>query len=180
MEIDAQKFIEDVENEKFETFSTEVTLASVKKDPQKAFAEAMNFMDEQINSGRLASALVQVKGEEISFYLQNGIVNLPYRYIKNISKMMSDQGNCPLNVYMIVESPDVNRSKLRIDELSSQDDFAVDDDINAKLVEWVNQQLAAVDENRAIADEAEKQTDKKKPAKKTTAKKTTKKTTKKK
>lgn len=174
MEIDAQKFIEDVENEKFETFSTEVALASVKKDPKKAFAEAMDFMDEQINSGRLASALVQVKGEEISFYLQNGIVNLPYRYIKNISKMMSDQGNCPLNVYMIVESPDVNRSKLRIDELSSQDDFAVSDDINAKLVEWVNQQLAAVDENRAIADEAEKQTDKKKPAKKTT-KKTTKK-----
>lgn len=174
MEIDAQKFIEDVENEKFETFSTEVALASVKKDPQKAFAEAMDFMDEQINSGRLASALVQVKGEEISFYLQNDIVNLPYRYIKNISKMMSDQGNCPLNVYMIVESTDVNRSKLRIDELSSQDDFAVNDDINAKLVEWVNQQLAAVDENRAIADEAEKQTDKKKPAKKTT-KKTTKK-----
>ncbi|CAI2560677.1 MULTISPECIES: hypothetical protein [Apilactobacillus] len=177
MEMDAQKFIDDVTAENFETYSAEVSLADLKKDTAKAFQPLMEFMEEQVNSGRLASALLQVKGEDISFYLQNNIVNLPFRYIKNISKMMSDETNCPLNVYMFVESPDVNRSKMRIDELSSQDDFAVNADLSAKLGAWANDQLAAIEENQKIEQEDAEKTDKKKSAAK---KKTTKKTTKKK
>lgn len=90
--------------------------------------------------------------------------------------MMSDETGCPLNVYMFVESPDVNRSKMRIDELSSQDNFAFNADLSTKLGAWANDQLAAIEENQKIEQEAAEKTDKKKPAAK---KKTTKKTAKK-
>ena len=78
---------------------------------------------------------------------------------------------------MFVESPDVNRSKMRIDELSSQDDFAVNADLSAKLGAWANEQIAAIEENQKIEQEAAEKTDKKKPAAK---KKATEKTTNKK
>lgn len=177
MKMDAQKFISDVEDEKFATNSAEMTLEDIKKDVKAAIKPQLSFMEEMINSGRLASTLLQVKGQEVSFYLQNNIINLPYRYVKNISKIMSGSGEDDLHVYMFVESPDVNRSKMRIDELAAQDDFAVSDEIIDKLAAWVLRQIGAIENTREEQAEADKQTDKKK---KTTKKKSTKKTTKKK
>lgn len=157
MKMDVQEFIDKINDEQFEVQTVEVTSADLANNPVKSFQPLLKFMEEQVNLGHLASAMLHVKGEETSFFLQNCIVNLPYRYSKNISKMMSGDGDCDLNIYMIVESPDVNRSKLRIDELSSQDDFSDNAKLEQKLADWSKDQLASIDENKEKRLKAEKE-----------------------
>ncbi|UQS84558.1 hypothetical protein MOO46_04715 [Apilactobacillus apisilvae] len=172
MKMDVQEFIDRINDEKFEVNSQEISAAELAKNPETAFKPLLQFMEEQINLGHLASAMLQVKGEETSFFLQNCIVNLPYRYSKNISKMMSGDGKCELNIYMFVESKDVNRSSLRIDELASQDEFTINDVIEQKLSKWTKEQLNSIDENKKARLEAEKEiTKESKPKKKKTTKK---------
>jgi hypothetical protein len=148
MKMDAQKFINDITEENYETNLVEISWKQVITNPQSSLSDQLAFMEEQINLGRLASSQLLVKNEDISFFLQNGIVNLPYRYAKNISKMMSGDGDCELHVYMFVESPDVNRSKLRIDELALQDDFNNDQHTLQTLTDWMQTQLTAIEANR--------------------------------
>jgi hypothetical protein len=148
MKMDAQKFINDITEENYETNLVEISWKQVITNPQSSLSDQLAFMEEQINLGRLASSQLLVKNEDISFFLQNGIVNLPYRYDKNISKMMSGDGDCELHVYMFVESPDVNRSKLRIDELALQDDFNNDQHTLQTLTDWMQTQLTAIEANR--------------------------------
>jgi hypothetical protein len=148
MKMDAQKFINDITEENYETNLVEISWKQVITNPQSSLSDQLAFMEEQINLGRLASSQLVVKNEDISFFLQNGIVNLPYRYDKNISKMMSGDGDCELHVYMFVESPDVNRSKLRIDELALQDDFNNDQHTLQTLTDWMQTQLTSIEANR--------------------------------
>jgi hypothetical protein len=148
MKMDAQKFINDITEENYETNLVEISWKQVITNPQSSLSDQLAFMEEQINLGRLASSQLLVKNEDISFFLQNGIVNLPYRYAKNISKMMSGDGDCELHVYMFVESPDVNRSKLRIDELALQDDFNNDQHTLQTLTDWMQTQLTSIEANR--------------------------------
>lgn len=154
MKMDAQKFINDITEGNFETNLVETSWKQVTTNLQATLSDQLAFMEEQINLGRLASSQLVVKDEEISFFLQNGIVNLPYRYAKNISKIMSGDGDCDLHVYMFVESPDVNRSKLRIDELAPQDNFNNDQHTLQVLTDWMQTQLTTIETNRK-ADAAE-------------------------
>lgn len=187
MEIAVADFIEKVETEQVTAQRFEITRGALEQQGKKAvLTPIVEFVSETVQKGELASATLAFTDDEIEFRLETSIINLPLRYVNTIKKMLSDEDDMAVNVYSVIESPDVNASSLRIDKVASVEDFETHQDVMAESIgEWLDTQLAAIktnEEHRAETDalKAKEEADaEKKPAKKTTAKKTIKKTPKK-
>lgn len=76
------------------------------------------------------------------------MINLPFQDAKIISKMLQDEETLPVNVYLVIVSPLVNQSGLRIDEVASADDYVGNVANYLDMMNnWVSEHLAAVKEN---------------------------------
>ncbi|MHA8110550.1 hypothetical protein ACYATP_03445 [Lactobacillaceae bacterium Melli_B4] len=161
MEIDTQSFIDQVTDEQFESTYFMTQKAALEKDVSAVIQPMIDFMVQQIKANQIAQARLVVEDADAEFKLETCIINLPLRYVKAISKITTDEGVQPLNVYMTVESPAVNRSSLRIDEVAPADEFVADaDQMNAKITPWVQEQLAKIDANLAAGAEEATEADK--------------------
>ncbi|ANZ57472.1 hypothetical protein BGL34_06240 [Fructilactobacillus lindneri] len=165
MKIDEAKFVEEAEAEEFASKQFESTLAKLKTDPTKVLKPLCEFIEAAINSDKIASADLTVKDAEVCIKLQTSIINLPLNYSKNINKIMVGDGDVDVNVYMIITSPNINKSKLRIDELDDSVSFlekATGEDLE-RFVAWTKDQLEIISGNKkaetetsASKDEAKK------------------------
>ncbi|WP_054657489.1 hypothetical protein [Apilactobacillus ozensis] len=104
-------------------------------------------MQNGITAGEIKSCELKIEDLDATVYLQNNIINLPFRYAKNIGKIIKDSDNLEMSVYMIIESDDVNRSKLRIDKLAD-DKIFLERDFTADFVSWLKIQLDAIESNK--------------------------------
>ncbi|GLB47359.1 hypothetical protein WR164_13380 [Philodulcilactobacillus myokoensis] len=175
MQINIKNFISEITDEKFQKQSQSTTKGNLTKHFNATIKSAVNFIVQNIKKNQIAQAELVTKRPETSIRLELNVINLPLRYAKNIGKVTKDDANYDLNVYMVIESPDVNRSKLRIDELASADDFNQNpDQYLPKFKAWVNNQFEQIDDNKQSG--SKKETQKATSNKKTsTKKKTTKK-----
>ena len=115
---------------------------------------AIQFMLDQFDKGYLGQYNLDVKmkkGDPVSVRLEANLINVPMGEAERLDGKLLDQGpEYPVNLYMVMESADVNKSGLRIDELANDTDQG---GIIASLVEraqgWMAEHLAAVAENRA-------------------------------
>ena len=65
-------------------------------------------------------------------------------------KLLDKEITYPVNLYMVMESEDVNKSGLRIDELANETDQAGDVNVLVERAqEWIAEHLADVMEARA-------------------------------
>lgn len=176
MEKDVASFIEDMTNEKIEGKTVSSKLATVAKDPAKAMQPVYDFVEEQLNLGKLGYGELTIDDADAVIRLETNLINLPLQEPTRISKMISDQDKLPVNVYLVISSPFVNQSGLRIDEVSSADDFIGHlADYSKTMNEWVAEKLAAVRENKAKkAEEAAHEAENKPQGTKPTKAKTTK------
>ena len=115
---------------------------------------AIQFMLDQFDKGYLGQYNLDVKmkkGDPVSVRLEANLINVPMGEAERLDGKLLDQGpEYPVNLYMVMESADVNKSGLRIDELANDTDQG---GIITSLVEraqgWMAEHLAAVAENRA-------------------------------
>ena len=115
---------------------------------------AIQFMLDQFDKGYLGQYNLDVKmkkGDPVSVRLEANLINVPMGEAERLDGKLLDQGpEYPVNLYMVMESADVNKSGLRIDELANDTDQC---GIITSLVEraqgWMAEHLAAVAENRA-------------------------------
>ncbi|KRM36477.1 hypothetical protein [Lentilactobacillus parafarraginis] len=169
---DVTSFIEDVTNEKVEHKITTATLKDFIANPDDIMRPIYDFVEEQLNLGKLGYGEVRVDDADLSVRLETNLINLPLSEIKRIDKMISDEDELPLNVYLVMISPNVNVSGLRIDEVASADDFVGNLDTYLPMMnDWVADHLAAVQEN--MKTNAEKEAEESAAAKKAPAKKST-------
>lgn len=172
MNRDVTSFIEDVTNEKVEHKITTATLKDFIANPDDIMRPIYDFVEEQLNLGKLGYGEVRVDEADLSVRLETNLINLPLSEIKRIDKMISDEDELPLNVYLVMISPNVNVSGLRIDEVASADDFVGNLDTYLPMMnDWVADHLAAVQEN--MKTNAEKEAEESAAAKKAPAKKST-------
>ncbi|PAL00580.1 hypothetical protein B8W96_05805 [Lentilactobacillus parakefiri] len=148
LEKDAASFVDDLINEKIEGKSFSKKLSEIMKDPAKVMQPVYDYVEEQLNLGKLAYGEVKASDEDVSLRLETNLINLPFQDAKVISKMMQDQATLPVNVYIVIVSPWVNKSSLRIDEVASADDYVGNvanylDQMN----NWVSEHLDMVKEN---------------------------------
>ncbi len=148
LEKDAASFVDDLINEKIEGKSFTKKLDDIMKDPAKVMQPVYDYVEEQLNLGKLAYGEVKASNEDVAIRLETNLINLPFQDAKVISKMMQDQETLPVNVYLVISSPWVNKSSLRIDEVASADDYVGNvanylDQMN----NWVAEHLDMVKEN---------------------------------
>ncbi|EHO54241.1 hypothetical protein [Lentilactobacillus kisonensis] len=166
MQRDVADFIEDVTNEKIAGKSFTGKTAAIVKDPAKVMQPVYDFVEEQLNLGKLGYGELKVSDADAVIRLETNLINLPLQEPTRISKMISDQEQLPVNVYLVMTSPHVNQSGLRIDEVASADDFIGHVGDYAKTMnDWVAEKLAAVQENIAKQAETEAKEAENKPKK---------------
>ena len=115
---------------------------------------AIQFMLDQFDKGYLGQYNLDVKmkkGDPVSVRLEANLINVPIGEAERLDgKLLDQEPEYPVNLYMVMESADVNKSGLRIDELANDTDQG--GSITAlveRAQEWMAEHLAAVAENRA-------------------------------
>lgn len=156
MEFNVQTFIDQVVNEEYDRQSVAVDEQQLN---QEAIKQGIKYVAEHTGQQHLAQSEWKVSladdSDPVSVRLETAVINLPLENAKTISKILNVDDTVEVNVYLVCESPDRNRSGLRIDRLASV--VAVQDDADS-VVEaaqsWIDEQLAAVRQNRS-ADSAD-------------------------
>lgn len=190
MERQIQAFIEAVENDELEHFTTTAKEADFYADPDAVLAPLAAFVREQIGADKLAQATVQLSDADVSVRLETSVINLPLQDSKTIAKIMTVEDTAPINVYAVIEAEAINVSGLRIDALAPATTYVDQATVaDQSLHDWVGlqiEQLKTAAENAALTDvpkatvtqaakkpATRKAATKKAPAKKTTTRKAT-------
>jgi hypothetical protein len=190
MKREIQAFIDAVAADEIQHFTADTTEKDFFKDPDGTMAPLAAFIRKQINQDQLAQATLNVTDTDVSVRLEMSVINLPMQDSKTIGKIMETTDEADLNVYAVIETPDINVSGLRIDALAPATTYVDQAKVaDQSLHDWLGLQiekLQAAATNEAATDvpnadvtkpAAKKTTTKKPAAKKTTRKATTKRTT---
>lgn len=162
MKINVQTFVDQVLDENYQSKSEKTTVA--KLEQEKAISAGLTYISQIAAKNELAQFEWKVKipgGDETSVRLETSIINLPLMNAKTITKILDVDQDSEVNVYLVCEDSDLNRSGLRIDLCASVTALADDQESVVKMAkEWITTQLTTIKENREAAKE-EKQTTKK-------------------
>ncbi|TLQ51429.1 hypothetical protein FEZ34_04400 [Lacticaseibacillus casei] len=192
MEINVHKFQEAVLAGTFEHTEVHLTAAAFKKDGvDTAMAKVFADVRSAIEKNQLIQAdLVIDFPEPTTITVETGVINLPFANVNKITNFLEPDEIVPVRVYLIVTSPFVNVSGLRIDETATAADYLQDfATINDQMIASVQEKLDHIQTEMAKPKEIAKEVpaNKQKPAakkttrrtatkKRTTTRKTTKKT----
>lgn len=144
MKMLGSEFLEIVKNE---TFKNQDQI--VDKFDQLSFKESFLKLNEMIDKreiGRIQIAAKQlIDAEPVLFSLELSIVNLPLRYGNSLQKIVDEENNYEVNVYMIVEHPLVSQSKMLIQKSSSVTAYQDDEqNVQTKIIEFFNEKLELI------------------------------------
>lgn len=131
-----------------------VTKTAAQAQQKTTLKAAIQFMLDQFDKGYLGQYNLDVKmkkGDPVSVRLEANLINVPMGEAERLDvKLLDQEPEYPVNLYMVMESADVNKSGLRIDELANDTDQG--GSITAlveRAQEWIAEHLAAVAENQA-------------------------------
>lgn len=152
MKLTVDDYLKMVTGDKVQTEDADKTASQTQQ--KKVLTAAVEFMLDQFDKGYLGQYRFNVrmrKGDPVSFRLESNLINVPMDEAERLDPKLLDKGPAyPVNLYMVVESDDVNKSGLRIDELANETDQAqAASALVAKLHPWLADHLAAVMEARA-------------------------------
>ena len=87
----------------------------------------------------------------VSFRLETNLINIPMDEAERLDvKLLDKEIEYPVNLYLVMESEDINKTGLRIDELANEtDQSGKTTDLITKAQEWVAEHLADIMEARA-------------------------------
>ncbi|WP_295731374.1 hypothetical protein [uncultured Limosilactobacillus sp.] len=138
--------------------TTNVSTTAAKIQQVTVIKKGLKYIEDQLASGYLCGYEWSVKmpvGDDLSVRLETNLINIPMKEAERLNPKLLDRNQpYPVNVYMVAEGDQLNKSGLRIDELVSGDDLDDSAELVTKFQEWVASQLAMVTENRQTADEA--------------------------
>ncbi|MDR3242275.1 MAG: hypothetical protein LBT37_08910 [Lactobacillaceae bacterium] len=153
MQLTGNEFIEALKAENIEhkTWTAE-DQATIALDP------LFDFIAQKVTQGELAGGEILVSGDEpIHLSLETSLINLPLRYVNQISKIVVDDPETEVNLYMFVEHPHVTRSGMRIELAASVQTYLDDpDSVMAKVAAFYDQELATINNyEEPVTDETE-------------------------
>lgn len=127
------------------------------KGSAAAIQPLVDFMTTAIQNNQLAQGNLVFDGSDILVRLENNVINIPYANVNPIKKMLSPEADMAVNVYSIIESPDVNVSSLRIDKVASAEDFVAHaDEMAPGIATWLDEKLDVIKNHEENAEEAKK------------------------
>lgn len=113
-----------------------------------------SFLEQKINENKLVSGEVIISGNEpIHLSVETNIINLPLRYVNQISKIIINDPETDLNIYMFVDHPDVSRSGMRIELAASVQSFLDDrESVMSKIALFFDREIQTISENQAVKE----------------------------
>ena len=162
MEFTYEDYLAQLTSDHVQTANVATTAAKIQQ--AAVIKKGLQFIEDQLASGYLCGYEWNVKmpvGDDLSVRLETNLINIPMKEAERLdSKLLDRDPAYPVNVYMVAEGDQLNKSGLRIDELAGGADFENNAALVTKFQEWVADQLAMATENRQADDEAWCQFDK--------------------
>ncbi|MFL1696201.1 hypothetical protein ACJQWY_05320 [Weissella kandleri] len=116
-----------------------------------------DYVEQQLQANQMVSGEIMISGTEpIHLTLESNLINLPLRYVNQISKIVIDDPAKEVNIYMIVEHPHVTRSGLRIELAASVQSYLDDSDsVKGKIAQFFDQELESINNYQEPKAESE-------------------------
>lgn len=151
MKLTVENYLKAIKDEQVVVEKVDKTAAQAQQ--KTTLTTAIKTVIGQLTAGQVGQYVINVKmkkGDPVSLRFESNLINVPLDEAERLDPKMLDQGpEYPVNLYMVIESPDVNKSGLRIDELANETDQAGSvKSLVEKAQEWVASHLAAVMEVR--------------------------------
>lgn len=132
----------------------EVEKTAAQAQQKTVLTTAIKFMIEQLDTGHLGQYKMTIKmkkGDPVNFQLETNLINVPMAEAERLdSKLLDSELEYPVNLYLVMESEDINKSGLRIDELANETDQGGKvTELVTKAQEWIAEHLADIVEARA-------------------------------
>ncbi|MGM9892519.1 hypothetical protein [Limosilactobacillus sp.] len=132
----------------------EVTKTAAQAQQKTTLKTAIQYVLEQFNRGYLGQYVLNVKmkkGDPVVIRLEGNLINVPMAEAERLDgKLLDQEPAYPVNLYLVMESDDVNKSGLRIDELANDTDQGGSiTTLVDRAQEWVAAHLADVATARA-------------------------------
>lgn len=150
MKINVQTFVDQILGDQFKTKTEQTTVAKIEKET--TIKTGLDYISQITSGNELAQFEWSVKmpdGDDASVRLETSVINLPLQDTKTITKILELDQEREVNVYLVCETPDLNRSGLRIDLCASVTALIDDQASVTKLAqEWIKTQLVTIQTNR--------------------------------
>jgi hypothetical protein len=152
MKMTVADYLAQVTGDQVNTETVEKTAAQAQQ--KTTLKKGIQFILDQLAQGTLGQYVINVKmkkGDPLSLRLEMNLINMPMGEAERLDPKLLDQEPAyPVNLYMVLEGDDVNKSGLRIDELANDTDQAGSvTNLVQRAQEWVAEHVAATVENRA-------------------------------
>lgn len=152
MKMTVTDYLGQVTGDRVVTEEVEKTAAQVQQ--KTTLKTAIQFVLEQFERGYLGQYVINVKmkkGDPVLVRFEGNLINIPMAEAERLDvKLLDQEPEYPVNLYMVMESDDVNKSGLRIDELANDTDQAASiASLVGRAQEWMAAHLADVVTARA-------------------------------
>jgi hypothetical protein len=119
--------------------------------------DLFDFVTKTLMAGQLVAGEMVISGDEpISLRLESSLINLPLRYVNAISKIVINDPDTEVTLYMIVEHPKVTQSGLRIDAAATVAAYLDDpDSVKVKIANYFTDEIVKINSAVAAGDAEE-------------------------
>lgn len=153
-------FIDLLNNDKLKVLSNTTDMEAMVESPATLMQPLYEFVKEQIKKDQLGVGELVIADSDTVIRVETNVINLPLQEVGRISKMISDEEVMGVNVYLLVISPKVNVSGLRIDEIANAEEFSSKlDDYLSEMNAWVDDKILAITTNLSDGEVTEGEED---------------------
>jgi len=123
MKIKVADFIENIQEGKFNQTSLEISKDDLLQEDLWSINKAKEQIEKDTADNKLSQIMIHVADAEfeINFYLETGIINLPFDDAKKVTNFFDDDAETDTKIYLSTNCDYLNASKFHIDLISEND-----------------------------------------------------------
>lgn len=120
MKIKVADFIENVQEGEFNQTSLEISKDDLLQEDLWSLNKAKEQMEKDLAENKLSQIMIHVADAEfeIDYYLESGIINLPFADAKKVTHFFDDDAEAETKFYLSTNCDYLNASKFHIDLIS--------------------------------------------------------------
>jgi len=133
MKIKIADFSENIQEGKFNQTSLEISKDDLLKEDPWSVNKAKEQIEKDLADNKLSQIMIHVADAEfeINYYLETGVINLPFDDVKKVIHFFDDDDEVETKIYLSTNCDYLNASKFHIDLIS--ENVLKDDEINHTL-----------------------------------------------
>lgn len=120
MKIKVTDFIENIQDEKFKQTKLDISKDDLLQEDLWSLNKAKEQLEKDLTDNELSQVTIHVADAEfpIDFYLETGIINLPFADAKKVTHFFDDDAEVETKIYLSTSCDYLNASKFHIDLIS--------------------------------------------------------------